>query len=250
MITAAARHTTGGGGGEVRRGELRGGAEAARRRGGPGAGHRGQHAGQCQLPALPHRGAVGFRLPRRPRKSAPPAAGWPARDSRLVLRPGTGSPSRPRVPRPRWRRRSARPWACTRVNGHVVRLASQQMSVPSSVAGSVAGALGINQGLRPAGGQPRRQRSLAGQCSGTFRPHRRPSSRPRRAASTSGTTQPAFGHGYPPTVPDQVCGYKPGQFRSAYHVGSTTTGQGVTVAIIDAYGSATITTATRPGISR
>jgi subtilase family serine protease len=37
-----------------------------------------------------------------------------------------------------------------------------------------------------------------------------------------------------------VCGYKPGQFRSAYHVGSTSTGKGVTVAIIDAYGSATI----------
>ena len=41
-------------------------------------------------------------------------------------------------------------------------------------------------------------------------------------------------------MPDQVCGYKPGQFRSAYKVGSTSTGQGVTVAIIDAYGSATI----------
>jgi subtilase family serine protease len=41
-------------------------------------------------------------------------------------------------------------------------------------------------------------------------------------------------------VPDQVCGYKPAQFRSAYNVGSTSTGKGVTVAIIDAYGSATI----------
>ena len=54
------------------------------------------------------------------------------------------------------------------------------------------------------------------------------------------TTSPAFGNGYPKTVPDEVCGYKPGQYRSAYGVGSTSTGAGVTVAIIDAYGSATI----------
>ncbi|MBV9096336.1 MAG: S53 family peptidase, partial [Streptosporangiaceae bacterium] len=54
------------------------------------------------------------------------------------------------------------------------------------------------------------------------------------------TVTPPFGHGYPTTVSDQVCGYKPGQLRSAYNVGSTSTGKGVTVAIVDAYGSATI----------
>ena len=54
------------------------------------------------------------------------------------------------------------------------------------------------------------------------------------------TVTPPFGHGYPGTVPDQVCGYKPGQFRSAYNVGSANTGKGVTVAVIDAYDSATI----------
>ncbi len=37
-----------------------------------------------------------------------------------------------------------------------------------------------------------------------------------------------------------MCGYKPGQLRSAYNIGSANTGRGVTVAIIDAYGSATI----------
>ena len=63
------------------------------------------------------------------------------------------------------------------------------------------------------------------------------------------TTRPRFGHGYPRTVPDQVCGYKPPQFRSAYNIGSNNTGQGVTVAIIDAFGSATIRV-TRPGTSR
>ena len=37
-----------------------------------------------------------------------------------------------------------------------------------------------------------------------------------------------------------MCGYKPGQLRSAYNIGSAHTGQGVTVAVIDAYGSSTI----------
>ncbi len=37
-----------------------------------------------------------------------------------------------------------------------------------------------------------------------------------------------------------MCGYKPGQLRSAYNVGSSSTGRGVTVAVVDAYGSATI----------
>ena len=54
------------------------------------------------------------------------------------------------------------------------------------------------------------------------------------------TVTPPFGQGYPNKVPYQVCGYKPGQFRSAYNIGSASTGKGVTVAVIDAYGSSTI----------
>jgi subtilase family serine protease len=56
---------------------------------------------------------------------------------------------------------------------------------------------------------------------------------------SSTTVHPPFGMGYPRTVPDTVCGYKPPQLRSAYDIGSNG-GNGVTVAIIDAYGSATI----------
>jgi subtilase family serine protease len=53
-------------------------------------------------------------------------------------------------------------------------------------------------------------------------------------------TPPAFGNGYPATDPVEVCGYVPPQLRSAYDISSTETGAGITVAIIDAYGSATI----------
>ena len=139
-----------------------------------------------------------------------------------------------------------------RVNGHVVRLATHQMSVPASVAGSVVGALGINQNVATTGAAASRTasartlrtaRALAG-ANGVFPPAPAAfiTAPPcgKYFGQKSTTLRPPFGHGYPNTVPDQVCGYKPGQFRSAYKVGSTSTGQGVTVAIIDAYGSATI----------
>jgi subtilase family serine protease len=139
-----------------------------------------------------------------------------------------------------------------KVNGHVVRLATHQMSVPASVAGSVVGALGINQNVATTGAAASRTasartlstaRALAG-ANGVFPPAPAAfiTAPPcgQYFGQKSTTTSPPFGHGYPNTVPDQVCGYQPGQFRSAYHVGSTSTGKGVTVAIIDAYGSATI----------
>jgi len=133
-----------------------------------------------------------------------------------------------------------------KVNGHVVRLASHQMSVPSAVAGSVVGALGINQNVAtPAAASSRAVSARPASGGGVVFP---PAPAAFITAPPCGqyfgqnftTTQPAFGMGYPATVPNQVCGYKPPQFRSAYNVGSNYTGKGVTVAIIDAYGSATI----------
>jgi subtilase family serine protease len=132
-----------------------------------------------------------------------------------------------------------------RLHGHTVRLATGQMSVPTSIAGTVVGAMGVNQsiatpadaagsaasarpGAAPAGEFPPAPAAfITSPPCGTF------------YGQKSTKVEPAFGHGYPKRVPDQVCGYKPGQFRSAYSVGSHT-GKGVTVAIIDAYGSATI----------
>lgn len=133
-----------------------------------------------------------------------------------------------------------------RVNGRVVRLASKQMSVPASVAGSVVGALGINQSVATtdaAASRAASARTLAARR-GVFPPAPAafvtapPCGRYYGQRKT--TVRPPFGHGYPRTVPDQVCGYKPGQLRSAYNVGKTSTGKGVTVAVVDAYGSATI----------
>jgi subtilase family serine protease len=148
-----------------------------------------------------------------------------------------------------------------RVNGRVIRLANRQMSVPASVASTVVGALGINQTVATtdaaasrasraarasravSASRAARARALSG-GSGIFPPAPAafitapPCGRYYGQKST--TVRPPFGHGYPRTVPDQVCGYQPGQFRSAYNVGTNSTGKGVTVAVVDAYGSATI----------
>jgi subtilase family serine protease len=135
-----------------------------------------------------------------------------------------------------------------RLNGQTVRLATSEMSVPASVAGSVVGALGVNQNIAtPADASDGAASTVASQ------PSAAPSQDPPAPAAfitaqpcgsyygaETATVTPSFGHGYPGTVPDQVCGYEPAQLRSAYSVGSATTGKGVTVAIIDAYDSSTI----------
>jgi subtilase family serine protease len=134
-----------------------------------------------------------------------------------------------------------------KVHGHTVRMAASTMSVPASLSGSVAGALGINQNIaKPAdvSGSAATARTSAAAATNPFPPA--PAAfitAPPCGSSYSAkiaTVSPPFGHGYPSKVPYQVCGYKPGQLRSAYNIGSATTGKGVTVAVIDAYGSATI----------
>ena len=134
-----------------------------------------------------------------------------------------------------------------KLHGRTVRLAASTMSIPASLSGSVAGALGINQNIAtPANtaGSAASTRAGASATTNPFPPAPAafitapPCGRYYGAKST--TVTPPFGHGYPTTVPDQVCGYKPGQLRSAYNIGSAKTGQGVTVAIVNAYGSSTI----------
>ncbi len=134
------------------------------------------------------------------------------------------------------------------VGGKVERLATGDLSVPASLAGAVVGAMGVNESIAtpadadiPGTGSAS---SAVGASPDQFPPApgafitAAPCSSYWGAESTA--VHPPFGSGYPTTVPDEVCGYKPGQFRSAYGVTSAATGKGETVAIIDAYGSATI----------
>jgi subtilase family serine protease len=138
-----------------------------------------------------------------------------------------------------------------RVGSHTLRLATRTLSVPAAIAGSVEGAMGINQTIATAAVAS----SAASTATATSRaPAKSAATNPFPPAPSAfitagpcgayynakiATPSPAFGHGYPASVPYAVCGYKPGQYQSAYNVGSAT-GKGETVAIIDAYGSATI----------
>jgi len=137
------------------------------------------------------------------------------------------------------------------LNGQNLRMATTNLSVPSSLSGIVAGTLGVNQTVATVNhiGNP----DIPGQSSASSAPAASPSQFPPAPAAFLVSppcstfygqqltkTSPAFGNGYPRTVPDVVCGYTPPQYRSAYGVGTGDTGRGATVAIIDAYGSSTI----------
>ncbi len=136
-----------------------------------------------------------------------------------------------------------------RVSGHVVQLATRDLSVPASLTGTVLGTLGINQYVeRPSSlsepGLPG-SGSTTGASSGSRYPAPPPAFVPAGPCGAyygakSTTLKPPYGHGYPKTVPDVVCGYKPPQLRSAYGVKSANMGKGWKVAIVDAYDSKTI----------
>src|SRR5579863_7381817 len=132
-----------------------------------------------------------------------------------------------------------------RLNGRDVRLATTEMSVPAAVAHSVVGAMGVNQAVAtPDAASATATAAKPSQSTNPFPPAPGAfiTAKPCGTSydSTVATVKPAFGHGYPKQAPYTPCGYKPGQFRSAYNIGSGNTGAGETVAIIDAYGSATI----------
>ena len=134
-----------------------------------------------------------------------------------------------------------------KVKGRSVRLATRDISLPTTLARSVAGVMGINQEFATpyvASGEGKASAATSKPNQSPFPPA--PAAFvPAPPCSTyfgekTTTVSPAFGDGYPTTVPDEVCGYIGTQLRSAYGLTSSNTGKGQTVAIIDAYGSSTI----------
>jgi subtilase family serine protease len=137
------------------------------------------------------------------------------------------------------------------VDGNLLRLATRDVSVPSTLAAIVAGTVGINE--TPS--TPRRSVAGSGRAGG-----RRAAGASRTTGPPLGqvdappcgsfygqaidTTDPPYGGGYGSAPPDVVCGYTPPQMRSAYGIGTLvakgTDGTGQTVAVIDAYASPTL----------
>jgi subtilase family serine protease len=129
-----------------------------------------------------------------------------------------------------------------RVHGLRLRLADKNLSIPSGLAGTVLGVIGVSQTVAhpdSTTGDP----APAATASPTY-------AQPAgfRVAPPCGdyynqkldTTLTPYGNGFPATPPWAVCGYKPPQFRSAYNLSGGNDGSGVTVAVVDAFASPTI----------
>ena len=135
--------------------------------------------------------------------------------------------------------------AMYRVQGQNLRLANQALAVPSSIGSIVEGVSGVDQTLnKPASTTGTPQAKSAPAATGKNIPQP-PGFRVAPPCGAFYNDQidsvlPPFGKPYPANPPWAVCGYKPGQFRSAYGLSGADNGAGVTVAIVDAYQSPTL----------
>lgn len=126
-----------------------------------------------------------------------------------------------------------------RVAGRVVRLAAGSLSVPSDLAPLVSGVAGVDEDLATpdttTGGDavapPPGFKNPPQDCGQYY-------------GQTSASGEPAYGGGYEHPLPWTPCGYTPAQLQSAYNlsgaIASGDDGNGVTVAIVDAYASSTL----------
>ena len=135
------------------------------------------------------------------------------------------------------------------VDGHVLRLADTDLSVPAGLSGVVVGVTGVSQTVATPDSTtdaPATAATSAATPSGAAQPpgYRSPEPCGSYYGQQVDTTDPPYGNGYPSPAPYAVCGYTPPQIRSAYSLPDATTGgadgTGTTVAIIDAYVSPTL----------
>jgi subtilase family serine protease len=133
------------------------------------------------------------------------------------------------------------------VQGHTVRLANGALSIPSSLNGVVAGAVGVNQyveqtSLALQGGTPAAKPVQEPAPPAGFR-NPQPCSAywgQKTDTADSGSLYAPYTH----PLPYDICGYVPSQLRGAYglagRVASGNNGRGVGLAIVDAYDSPTL----------
>jgi subtilase family serine protease len=128
--------------------------------------------------------------------------------------------------------------------GHVYYAPSTNAEVPARVASAVLGVSGLTSAAMLARPEavPTPRPAKGGVTSMVRLKNGAPYVGPVPCSSYWGQkTQTGLPRAYGRANPLPVCGYTPNQLRSAYGVGSTgLTGKGVTVAIVDAYGSPTI----------
>ncbi len=126
------------------------------------------------------------------------------------------------------------------VNGHKVRLANGPLSVPVSMAGTVAGVVGVNEYLATTG------LASASPAAKTVKPDQEPAPppgfrNPQPCSRYWGQKTDTADSGslyapYTAPLPYDICGYKPAQLRGAYGLARSVAkgidGRGVTLAIV------------------
>lgn len=149
------------------------------------------------------------------------------------------------------------------VAGKNVQLAANDAVIPTAFAGVISGVLGLDDSYsKPAstnGADTTTTTTTAASSSSAATPDRTaqaPAAAIQPPAGFRNSTQcsryygqktanvPAYGGGYPASLPLSVCGYVPQQLQSAYSLSADykagITGAGQTVAIVDAYASPTL----------
>jgi subtilase family serine protease len=134
--------------------------------------------------------------------------------------------------------------------GHVLRLASGALKVPSALSALIAGVSGVNEslarttGLTGADVPSKAAKPAKGAPIGPPPGFRSAPPCSTYYAQKHDTTDPAYGDGFPNPLPYAVCGYKPAQLQGAYglssHIAAGDDGNGVKVAIVDAYAAPTL----------
>jgi subtilase family serine protease len=138
-----------------------------------------------------------------------------------------------------------------KVNGLSVRLANTSLSIPASIAGVVAGVVGVNQSVATndlSAGATATTASKAGSASQGPPPpavFKNPEPCGTSFGSKIDTTDNASLYTpFTSPQPYDICGYKPAQLEGAYGLSSSIAsgdnGHGVTIAIVDAYDSPTL----------
>jgi subtilase family serine protease len=137
-----------------------------------------------------------------------------------------------------------------KVNGATVRLAESPLSIPSSMAGTVTGAVGVNQSFeRPNITNGQSAATGASRSAAVEPPPPAGFRNPRPCSNYWGQkidTADAASLFTPFTapLPYDICGYRPPQLRTGYGLGmsvqSGNDGSGVTIGIVDAYESPTL----------
>jgi subtilase family serine protease len=137
-----------------------------------------------------------------------------------------------------------------KVNGETVRLANDQLSVPSSIAGSVSGVVGVNEYLETTplttgDSAPKSVAAQPGQEPAPPAGYRNPQPCSSYWGQKIDTADSASLYApYKSPLAYDICGYTPTQLRDGYRLGTSVAkgdnGSGVTLAIVDAYDSPTL----------